>query len=412
MNLYLVIVIGILLAHYFLETIVDFLNIKSARGDLPGEFLGFYDNEKYNKSQQYLKENTKFSMVRNSIITILTIGFIFFGGFNLADKFARGFGFKELFTGLIFAGIIFVLLKLFDLPFSFYKTFVIEEKYGFNKTSLKTFVLDNLKEFFLTVLIGGVVFAIVIIFFQRAQGFAWLYCWAAVSLIQLFFTFVGPVLILPLFNKFTPLEESELKTEIENFAKKQNFKLQGIFKIDASKRSTKSNAYFTGFGKYKRIALFDTLISAHTVSELVSILAHEIGHYKMKHILKSIIFSILATGFMFFLMNFFINNRPLFQAFKMDNLSIYASLFFFAFLYTPINLVFMVLNGVFSRKHEYQADNFAVSSYKKPEDFVLALKKLTVANLSNLTPHPIKVFLYYSHPPVLKRIEAIKALIK
>jgi STE24 endopeptidase len=215
---------------------------------------------------------------------------------------------------------------------------------------------------------------------------------------------------MPLFNKYTPLEEGELKSAIENYAKEQKFALAGIFKMDASKRSTKSNAFFTGFGKFRRIALFDTLIQKHTTDELVSVLAHEIGHYKKRHFIKGIILSVITTGIMFFILSFFINNKGLFDAFKMQNLSIYASLVFFGFLYSPINLFISIFSNIISRKHEYEADSFAVETYKKPESFITALKKLTVDNLSNLTPHPLKVFLDYSHPPILKRIEQIRRI--
>ena len=213
---------------------------------------------------------------------------------------------------------------------------------------------------------------------------------------------------MPLFNKFTPLEEGELKYAIQTYAQSQDFKLKGLFKMDGSRRSSKSNAFFTGFGKYRRIVLFDTLIKNHSVDELVSVLAHEMGHYKKKHILKMMTISILTNGLMFFILSFFINNSGMFAAFRMNNLSIYASLLFFSFLYTPINIILSLAGNVLSRKHEYEADDYAVSTYKKPEAFILALKKLSVDNLSNLTPHPLKVFISYSHPPVLDRIEALK----
>jgi STE24 endopeptidase len=222
-----------------------------------------------------------------------------------------------------------------------------------------------------------------------------------------FLAFIAPIVILPLFNKFIPLEEGELRSAIEQYAQSEDFKLKGIFKMDASRRSTKSNAFFTGFGKYRRIALFDTLIKKHTIEQLVSVLSHEIGHYKRKHIFKQLCLSVLTNGIMFFILSFFIKNQGLFAAFKMDNLSIYASLFFFAFLYTPINMLFSILSNFISRRHEYEADRYVIKSYGKPEAFIEALKKLTVDNLSNLTPHPIKVFFDYSHPPVLQRILTI-----
>jgi STE24 endopeptidase len=231
-----------------------------------------------------------------------------------------------------------------------------------------------------------------------------------VVLFQIVLLFLAPVIIFPLFNKFYPLEDGELKTAIEDYARSQHFKMRGIFKMDASKRSTKSNAFFAGFGRFRRIVLFDTLIDRHTVDELVSVLAHEMGHYKRKHILKSILISVMTTGLVFFVLSLFINNKGLFSAFKMQHTSIYASLFFFAFLYSPINLAISIFSNILSRRHEYEADAYAVSTYRKPESMISALKKLTVDNLSNLTPHPLKVFLSYRHPPVLERIRAIRNL--
>jgi len=259
--------------------------------------------------------------------------------------------------------------------------------------------------------IGGIVFSGILWFFAWAAGLAWLYCWIALTLFQIFLLFIAPVVILPLFNRFAPLEQGELKEKIEQYAAGENFKLKGIFKIDGSRRSTKANAYFTGFGRCKRIALFDTLIAKQTTDELVSVLAHEIGHYKERHVIKQMLISIITTAIMFFILSLFIKNPYLFAAFKMERVSIYASIFFFAFLYTPINMVFEALLNFLSRRHEYQADAYAVSTYKKPQAFIKALKKLTVDNLSNLTPHPLKVFLDYSHPPVLQRIQAIRSVL-
>ena len=409
MNIYLVIILAILIGEYILNLIVENLNVSSVCTVLPGEFEGFYDADKYKKSQNYLKENTKFSLIKDTIFTVVIVVFILVGGFNFADKLARGFNLGPIPTGLIFAAILMFAIQLLNIPFSIYRTFVIEEKYGFNRSSVRTFVLDILKTWFLGAIIGGIVFAGILWFFAKIGSGAWVYCWIGVTLFQLFLVFIAPVVILPLFNKFTPLERSELKKAIEEYAAGEKFKLKGIFKMDASRRSSKANAYFLGFGKYRRIALFDTLIAKHTIDELVSILAHEIGHYKKKHIIKQIAISIITMAVMFFILSIFINNKGLFAAFKMDQTSIYASLFFFGFLYIPISMVFSILSSFLSRRYEYEADLFAVSTYKRPQAFIVALKKLTVDNLSNLTPHSLKVFLHYSHPPVLKRIQAIRA---
>jgi STE24 endopeptidase len=313
-------------------------------------------------------------------------------------------------TGLLFVGILVFASQLLGLPFSVYDTFVIEERYGFNKTTPKTFLLDRVKGLILTAVIGGAVFSAVLWFFDTAGGFAWLYCWIAVFVFQVILLFAAPYIIMPLFNKFEPLEDGELKDAIERYARGQNFKLKGVFTMDGSKRSSKSNAFFTGFGKSRRIVLFDTLIEKHTVAELVSIVAHEMGHYKKKHIPLAIARSALKTGLMFYLLSLFIENRRLFDAFQMEEVSIYASLLFFGFLYAPVSLLLSLGENALSRKHEYQADSYAVDTAGDGESMITALKKLSVDNLSNLTPHPLTVFLSYGHPPVLQRIRAIRAL--
>ncbi|MBI4846457.1 MAG: M48 family metallopeptidase [Candidatus Omnitrophica bacterium] len=408
MNVFLGVILAIIFFRYLLNLTVDFLNLRAAAVILPDEFKGYYDEEKYKKAQYYLREKTNFGIFEETVSTVVTVCFILAGGFDIVDQFARGFGFGKILTGIIFCGVLMLIAQAAAIPFSAYNTFVIEEKFGFNRTAVKTFILDILKSLVLGALIGGAAFAGILWFFERAGGLAWLYCWIAVSLFELLLLFIAPVVFLPLFNKFFPLAEGELKRTLENYAAGQNFALQGIFTMDGSKRSTKSNAFFTGFGRFRRIALFDTLIDNHNVDELVSVLAHEIGHYKKKHVLKHIGVSILTTGLMFLVMSFFLNNRGLFEAFKMREVSIYAGLVFFGFLYAPINMIFSIAANVISRKHEYEADNFSVTTYKKPQAFINALKKLSVNNLSNLTPHPLKVFLFYSHPPVLKRIQAIR----
>jgi len=408
MNIYLVIILTILVGSYVLNLIIENLNIRHLKVNLPEEFEGYYDADKYKTSQNYLKENTGFEIVADTFFLAIILTFILVGGFDIVDQFARGFHLGPILTGLIFAGVLLLIFQILHLPFSAYHTFIIEEKYGFNKTTVKTFILDILKSWLLIVLIGGAAFSGILWFFGKAGNLAWLYCWVAITLFQIFLMFIAPVVIMPLFNKFIPLEEGELKKAIEGYAKSQGFKIKGVFKMDGSRRSTKSNAFFTGLGKFRRIVLFDTLIEKHTVDELVSILGHEIGHYKKKHIPKSIVISTVTMGLMFFILSLFINNQGLFLAFKMEETSIYASLFFFGFLYAPISMVFSILTNILSRKHEYEADAYAVSTYTRSEAMIIALKKLSVDNLSNLTPHPLKVFLQYSHPPVLERIQAIR----
>ena len=412
MNIYFVIILVILIGSYILDLVVETLNVRHVQTDLPKEFEGYYDEAKYRKSQEYLRENTRFGIFSDSIVTPISIAFIIFGGFNIVDQFARGFNFGPIFTGLIFAAILLLASQILHIPFSIYETFVIEEKYGFNKTTPKTFILDILKSWLLAAFIGGLILAAILWFFEKVGPWAWLYCWIVVTIFQVILIFVAPVVIMPLFNKFLPLEEGELKKAIQDYAGSQRFKMKGVFTMDGSKRSTKTNAFFTGLGKFRRIVLYDTLIEKHTKEELVSVLAHEMGHYRKRHIFKTVILSILTTGVMFYILSLFINNKELFDAFKMQETSIYASLFFFAFLYTPIDMMLSIFGNMISRKHEYEADAYAAGTYKKPESMILALKKLSTENLSNLTPHPIKVFLSYSHPPVLERIKAIRRFMK
>jgi len=410
MNIYLIVILSILIGSYILNLIVELLNISAVKTALPQEFESWYDADKYKKSQNYLRENTYFKLIQGAIFTFIILFLILSGGFNFADQLARGFGFGEIVTGLIFAGILFFGFQIIEIPFSIYHTFVIEKNYGFNRTKPKTFIADILKSWFLTSIISGIVLSAIIWFFIKAASLAWIYCWAGVALFEAFLMFIAPVVLMPIFNKFTPLEDGELKNAIQDYADSQNFKVKGIFKMDGSRRSSKSNAFFTGFGKYRRIALFDTLIKKHSVDELTAVLAHEIGHYKKKHILKNMAISMLTNGLMFFMLSLFIGNADLFSAFRMEKFSVYAGLFFFSFLYSPMNMIFSIWGNILSRKYEYEADTFAVSTYNKPQAFITALKKLSVDNLSNLTPHPLKVFLSYSHPPVLSRIQALRKI--
>ena len=406
--MYLIIIIAFLLLSFAISSISDYLNTKNITDTLPEEFVGYYDGEKYKKSQNYLKDRTRFSFISSTISLLVSIIFILIGGFNYVDLFARQFGYGEIITGLIFVTILYLLLQIIHIPFSAYSTFVIEEKYGFNKTTLKTFISDIVKGFLLTLIIGLPIFAVIIMFFIKYESVAWIYASITVILFELLITFIAPVFIMPLFNKYVPLEDGELKTELEKYAKEQNFKMKGLYKMDGSKRSTKTNAFFTGFGKFRRIVLFDTLIAKHTTQELVSVLAHEMGHYKKGHIHKFMIMSFINTIIIFFLLSLFIGNEGLFAAFKMQYVSVYGALIFFGFLYTPISMFLSVVQNVISRKYEYEADKYSVTTYKNPKAMVEALKKLSVDNLSNLTPHKMKVFMEYSHPPVLDRIKAIR----
>jgi len=408
MNGYLILILTIILISFSLEVIISLLNLKSLHPELPKEFADVFDDEAYAKSQDYTRTTTRFGLLQNFIMTPITILFILFGGFNWIDNLARSFEFGSIISGLVFTGFLILFSGIAGLPFSIYSTFVIEERFGFNNTTVKTFLLDMIKSIILGVLIGGPILALVLWFFETGGPLAWLYCWLIVLGFTLIMQFLAPVLIMPLFNKFTPLDEGELQTSITSYAKSQAFKMKGIYTMDGSKRSTKLNAFFTGFGKFRRIVFFDTLIEKLSPDEIVAVLAHEMGHYKKKHIFKMMTASIIQMGIMFYILSLFLNNEGLFAAFKMEHLSIYASLIFFGFLYSPISMLLGIVSNVFSRRHEYEADAYAASTTSKPQNLINGLKKLSVSNLSNLTPHPLHVFLNYSHPPVLARINALR----
>ncbi len=407
MNAYLIFILVLLVFSWLLSLVVETLNVRNVSTEIPEEFCGIYDNEKYAKSQRYLKDTTRFEQVQAGIMLPLTIAFILLGGFSWINNLAQATSEHMILQGLVFGGILILLSQIISLPFSIYSTFVIEEKYGFNKTTAKTFVIDLLKGLLLTVLLGAPIFALVLWIFSTVTN-AWLWAWGALSIIQLFILFIAPVVILPLFNKFTPLEEGALRSAIEKFAAAQKYTLSGIFKIDGSKRSTKSNAFFTGFGKTKRIALFDTLIENHSTAELVGVLAHEIGHCKRGHIKQGIVISLASSLMMFFILSLFVTKTGLYAAFGIEGTPLYAGLIFFGFLYAPISMILGLLGNLLSRKHEFEADAFAAETTQQPGEMIAALKKLSVDNLSNLTPHPLKVFLEYSHPPVLERIKALR----
>ncbi|QTA81732.1 Peptidase, M48 family [Desulfonema limicola] len=412
MNFIAVIILLTLIINFILDLAADILNLGMVKNELPKGFEDVYDTKRYAQSQEYLKVNTRFGWISTVFDLIVLLIFWFAKGFPILDNWVRSFGFGPVLTGLIYMGILVLCKSILDLPFGIYSTFVIEERFGFNKTTWKTYVTDMIKGIALSIIIGTPLLAAVLAFFEYAGDSAWLYCWIAVTLFSLILQFIAPTWIMPLFNKFTPLEEGELRNAIMDYARSVNFPLANLFVMDGSKRSGKSNAFFTGFGKNKRIALFDTLIEKHTVSELVAVLAHEIGHYKKKHILQTMIAGIIHMGVIFYLLSFFISYQGLFDAFYMENMSVYAGLIFFGMLFSPIDFFLGILMQMWSRKNEYEADRFSAETTKDPESMISALKKLAAGNLSNLVPHPLYVFLHYSHPPMIERVRAIKETAK
>lgn len=410
MNLIAVIILIALLFEHALQLVGNLLNLKSLRLKPPPALVGIFKATEYKRSQEYLRTKTRFNLIATSFSLLLIFTFWFSGGFNWLDQLVRAWNFVPLVNGLFYIGILIIAQNILGLPFSIYGTFVIEERFGFNRTTPKTFIFDRIKGLCLLILLGGSLLSAVLALFQYAGSYAWIYCWAAVAIFSLVMQYVAPTWIMPLFNKFTPMKAGELKEAILKYAHSVNFPIKNVFVMDGSKRSSKSNAFFTGFGSNKRIALFDTLIEKHSISEMVAILAHEIGHYKKKHILQGTMIGVLHTGVIFFLLSLFLGSSELYQAFYMEEESIYAGFLFFGLLYTPVELILSIIMQLFSRKNEYEADRFAAETIDSPVSLINALKRLSATNLSNLTPHPFYVFINYSHPPLLQRILAIQAV--
>jgi STE24 endopeptidase len=409
MNSYLVFILAVMVGSFLIEAVVSLLNLRALDPELPAEFSDVFDRERYARSQEYTRTTTRFALVRETVTTLLTLLFLLLGGFNWADTIARLPGFGSIATGLLFTGLILLLGGIAGLPFSLYATFVIEERYGFNRTTAGTFALDLCKTLLLAILIGAPLLAFVLWFFAEGGSLAWFYCWLVAVAWLVLLQFLAPTIIMPLFNTFTPLPEGELKDRITAYARRQDFRIQGIFTMDGSRRSTRLNAFFTGFGRSRRIVFFDTLLEKLDPGEIVAVLAHEMGHYRLRHVFIMLAVAVGQTGIMFALLSRFINNEGLFAAFGMAHLSIYASLVFFGFLYAPVSLILGLLVNALSRRHEYQADEYAATSTGRPQDLISGLKKLSAANMANLTPHPLHVLLHASHPPVLARIRALAA---
>ncbi|WP_142783525.1 M48 family metallopeptidase [Changchengzhania lutea] len=397
------IIIAIIIINFIADKILDALNAKHYNDALPKGLQDVYDDTEYKKSQRYKATNYRFGLLTSTFSLLLTLGFLFFDGFEFVDNLARSYSDNLIIIALIFFGIIMIGSDIITTPFSYYSTFVIEEKFGFNKTTVKTFFLDKIKGWLMMALVGGGILAIIIWFYQVTGTHFWLYAWALVSAFTLFMNMFYSKLIVPLFNKQTPLEAGGLRDKISEYAKTVGFKLDKIFIIDGSKRSTKANAYFSGFGSEKRVTLYDTLIHDLDEDEIVAVLAHEVGHYKKKHIIFNLFASILLTGLTLYVLSLFISNPLLSNALGVETPSFHIGLIAFGLLYAPISEITGLIMNVFSRKFEYQADDYAKNTFKA-EPLITSLKKLSKNSLSNLTPHPAYVFMHYSHPTLLERI--------
>lgn len=403
----LYIIIAILIINFIIDKILDALNAKHYNDALPPELQDVYDENEYKKSQSYKQTNYKFGVLTSTFSLVLTLAFFYFDGFEFIDNIARNYSDNNIVIALIFFGIIMIGSDIITTPFAYYKTFVIEEKFNFNKSTKKTFVLDKIKGLLIMAILGGSILALIVWFYEFTGNQFWLYAWATVTVFTLFMNMFYSRLIVPLFNKQTPLEDGSLRDKISAYAKTVGFKLNKIFVIDGSKRSTKANAYFSGFGSEKRVTLYDTLINDLEEDEIVAVLAHEVGHYKKKHIIFNLFASILLTGLTLYILSLLISNPLLSNALGVEIPSFHIGLIAFGMLYSPISEITGLIMNHFSRKFEYQADDYAKKTYKA-EPLITSLKKLSKNSLSNLTPHKAYVFMHYSHPTLLERVRNLK----
>ena len=406
-NIIFFIIIIIPVTGFIVERYLDHLNNSMWSENLPEKLKGICDAEEYRKTQYYQKDNNKLSFWSSLLNLTVIVIMIISGGFIMIDNVARSISTNMIVIALIFFGIIGFASDLINIPFSCYDTFVIEKKYGFNTMTIRTFITDHIKSWFIALLIGIPVLGLITwVYYKTGKNF-WLYAWGLITILSVFINLFYSELIVPLFNKQVPLQEGTLRAQIELFAQKTGFKLKNIFIIDGSKRSTKANAYFSGFGPKKRIVLYDTLQNELTEEEIVAVLAHEIGHYKKKHVLFSLLLSVFLTGLMLFLFSMVVNNPVLSQAIGSHSTSFHLGLIVFGILYSPLSLFIGLATNYISRKNEFEADRFVRENFKS-EVLAEALKKLSVKNLSNMMPHPVYVFFHYSHPPLLKRLEKLE----
>jgi STE24 endopeptidase len=406
MNIFFILIVTIVVLDFIVDKYLDYLNLKNWSPELPKEAEGIYDAEKYRKSMEYYKVNHRFGLLTSSLSFVLVLFMLFAGGFGWLDSYVRTITTHSVWSALLFFGILGIASDIIATPFSVYHTFVIEERFGFNKTTVKTYILDKLKAYLLGAIIGGGLLALIVLIYQKTGSNFWWLAWFVMAAFMMFATMFYASIILPLFNKLTPLPEGELRTAIENYCRKVNFRLTNLFVMDGSKRSSKANAFFSGLGPKKKIVLFDTLIEKHTTDELVAVLAHEIGHYKKKHTRTGLLLGLAQSGMMLFILSLFLGNVELAKAMGAEQSSFQVNILAFGILYSPLSEILGILSNILSRKHEYEADHYARSTYNG-SSLAAALKKLSVDNLSNLKPHPAYVFVHYSHPTLLQRLKAL-----
>ncbi|MGB0839846.1 MAG: M48 family metallopeptidase [Chitinophagales bacterium] len=400
-------IVGFIILEYLISQVLGYLNSQTWQVQLPAAIRDLYEEDAYHKARDYHKANRRLGLISGIISTAFILLVLFVDGFAWLDNLLRQYTENPIYLALMFFGTFSVLSSIISLPFSLYSTFVVEEKFGFNKTTLGTFFVDMIKGALLGGLIGGLLLALIVWLYQFVGEWFWLYAWIVFSAVSLFFAAFATTLIMPLFNKFTPLENGELRTAIESYSEKVNFSLKNIFIMDGSKRSAKANAFFSGLGGQKSIVLYDTLVEQQSTEELVAVLAHEVGHYKKKHIPQTMVISMLNTGIMLFLLGLVLNQPVFSEALGASESSFHIGMLVFSFLFAPVSTITGILMNLFSRKNEFEADAYAAETYKAAP-MITALKKLSVTNLSNPTPHPAYVFVHYSHPPLLQRLEALE----
>ena len=402
LNIFIVLVIF----NFLFTTVLEYLNDKNWKDEIPNDLKDFYDAKSYLKAKNYKIERGRLSSLSSLISFVFTVTMLYFLGFGLLSDLSVSFSESVIVQASIFFLILYLFNFIVGIPFSYYSTFVIEEKYGFNKTDLKTFILDKIKGLLISsIIIIGLTSLAVFIIESFSSGF-WLWLWLGLSLIMILLNMFYADLIVPIFNKLTPLENGDLRSKIEAYSKKVGYSLKNIFVIDGSKRSSKANAFFSGLGPRKTIALYDTLIEKHSDEELVSVLAHEVGHYKKKHILLSMLITICQLGIMCYLFEMCISFDVIANSLGSSSMNFHIGIIAFSFLYSPIGLIIGILMNILSRKNEFEADEYAKLTYDG-NALSLALKKLSVDSLSNLYPHPLYVFVHYSHPPLIKRLDAL-----
>ena len=414
-EVWFLVIMGLVVFNYLFSNILDYLNHKNWKDEIPSELKDFYDKKKYKQAKQYAISKNKIGLLSSTTSFLLVVSLLVFNGYGYIDQLVNSFSLNlflpfEINNSFIESGIFFLILftlnLIISIPFSFYNTFVIEENFGFNKTSKSTFFFDIIKSSMLSILIGGFLLFLALYLFDSLNDGFWLYLWIGLSLLMVFINMFYADLIVPIFNKLTPLENGELRKKIENYSKQVGYLLKNIYVIDGSKRSTKANAFFSGLGPRKTIALYDTLIEKHSENELVAVLAHEVGHFKKKHVFSGLLMSVIQIGVMTFFFELCLKLPEISQALGGSSVSFHLGLIGFTIIFSPISMMSGILMNYISRKNEFEADSYAKETYNG-DDLSLALKKLSVDSLSNIYPHPLYVFFHYSHPPLIKRLRAL-----